>query len=45
MLNNNNNLTILDLSKQIKLAREHACLGLYPESLNILKKCLKIIQK
>ncbi len=41
----NQNLTVLDLTKQVKLAREHACLGLYPESLTILKKCLKIIQK
>jgi hypothetical protein len=40
-----NQLTVLDLSKQIKMAREHSCLGLYPESLAILKKCLKIIQK
>jgi|LauGreDrversion4_2_1035121.scaffolds.fasta_scaffold67203_3 hypothetical protein len=38
-------LTVLDLGKQIKIAREHACLGLYPESLAILKNCLKIIQK
>lgn len=39
------NITVLDLPKYIKIAREHACLGLYPESLSVLKKCLKAIQE
>jgi hypothetical protein len=38
-----NQITVLDISKYVKLAREHACLGLYPECLSILKKCLKTI--
>jgi hypothetical protein len=38
-----NQITVLDLTKMVKSAREHSCLGLYPESLSILKKCLKII--
>jgi len=40
-----NKITVLDVGKYIKIAREHACLGLYPESLSLLKKCLKTIQE
>lgn len=37
--------TILDLSKVIKIAREHAILGVYAESLNKYKSALTLIQK
>jgi hypothetical protein len=44
-MSNSNQMNVLDLAKCLKIAREHACLGLYPDSLNYFKKCLKTIQK
>jgi hypothetical protein len=38
-------LTVLDLPKQIKIAREFAVLGSYQESINAYKKCYKLIQE
>ena len=44
-MSNSNQMNVLDLAKCIKIAREHACLGLYPESLQYFKKCLRVIIK
>ncbi len=38
-------ITVLDVAKYVKIAREHACLGLYSESLSLMKRCLKTIQE
>jgi hypothetical protein len=40
-----NNISILDLPKQIKLAREHAILGIYAEALSIYKRIYKVVQR
>ena len=40
----NNQITVLDLAKHLKIARERACLGLYTESLKYYYTCLKNIQ-
>jgi hypothetical protein len=40
----NQQSTILDLPKHLKLAREHAILGIYSEASSLYKKLLKIIQ-
>ena len=40
----NQQITILDLPKQLKLAREHAILGIYSEATSLYKKILKLIQ-
>ncbi len=41
----NNQLTVLGLPKNIKIARERACLGLYTESLKYYYVSLKTIQE
>jgi hypothetical protein len=37
-------LTITDLPKQVKIAREFTVLGSYPEAINVYKRCYKLIQ-
>lgn len=37
-------ISVLDLPKQIKLAREYAILGIYSEALSIYKKIYKTVQ-
>lgn len=45
MKNINTQNTILDLPKYIRLARESAIFGFYEKSIEIFKRCLKIVEQ